>query len=219
MKNAVHQLFDALFEHYGPQDWWPCQTGKRWKIIAGAILTQNTAWTNVKKAIGGAAVAGFFAYGLMRRGIPAHNGFMQQILQMIKEGGWSGCADPSCKVLENIQGTATELFYAAAAHFHGLRSICLLLVLFGIFFALSLLAAVKVKEAASRNVILSMSVLLFVQALCGFLVNFQLIRGAFFAAVPFMSYGISNLFASTVAVGLICSAIIEDLEKNKGDKQ
>ena len=51
MKNAIRQLYDALFEYYGPQHWWPCQSGARWEIIAGAILTQNTAWTNVEKAI------------------------------------------------------------------------------------------------------------------------------------------------------------------------
>ena len=50
--NSIRKLFDILFDYYGPQDWWPCQTGARWEIIVGAILTQNTAWTNVEKAIG-----------------------------------------------------------------------------------------------------------------------------------------------------------------------
>ena len=50
--NPIRNLFGVLFEYYGPQHWWPCQTGFRWEIITGAILTQNTAWTNVEKAIG-----------------------------------------------------------------------------------------------------------------------------------------------------------------------
>ena len=50
--NPIRKLFDILFDYYGPQKWWPCQSGARWEIIAGAILTQNTAWTNVEKAIG-----------------------------------------------------------------------------------------------------------------------------------------------------------------------
>ena len=50
--NPIHKLFDILFDCYGPQHWWPCQSNLRWEIIAGAILTQNTAWTNVEKAIG-----------------------------------------------------------------------------------------------------------------------------------------------------------------------
>jgi endonuclease-3 related protein len=49
--NPIRKFFDILFEYYGPQKWWPCQSGLRWEIIAGAILTQNTAWTNVEKAI------------------------------------------------------------------------------------------------------------------------------------------------------------------------
>ena len=50
--NPIRKFFDVLFDCYGPQKWWPCQTGARWEIIIGAILTQNTAWTNVEKAIG-----------------------------------------------------------------------------------------------------------------------------------------------------------------------
>ena len=54
----IRKLFDILLDHYGPQHWWPCQTGVRWEIITGAILTQNTAWTNVEKAIGNLLSAG-----------------------------------------------------------------------------------------------------------------------------------------------------------------
>ena len=50
--NPIRKLFDVLLDYYGPQHWWPCQSGLRWEIIAGAILTQNTAWINVEKAIG-----------------------------------------------------------------------------------------------------------------------------------------------------------------------
>ena len=56
--NPIRKFFDVLFEYYGPQKWWPCQTGLQWEIIAGAILTQNTAWTNVEKAIGNLLAAG-----------------------------------------------------------------------------------------------------------------------------------------------------------------
>ena len=41
--------FDALFAAYGPQHWWPGRT--RFEIMVGAILTQNTSWTNVERAI------------------------------------------------------------------------------------------------------------------------------------------------------------------------
>lgn len=45
----LRQVFDALFEAYGHQHWWPGET--LFEIMVGAILTQNTAWTNVERAI------------------------------------------------------------------------------------------------------------------------------------------------------------------------
>jgi len=41
--------FEALFAAHGPQHWWPGRT--RFEIIVGAILTQNTSWKNVQRAI------------------------------------------------------------------------------------------------------------------------------------------------------------------------
>jgi endonuclease III related protein len=41
--------YDALIRAYGPQHWWPGRT--RFEVIVGAILTQNTSWTNVERAI------------------------------------------------------------------------------------------------------------------------------------------------------------------------
>jgi endonuclease-3 related protein len=46
--NLLH-YFAALFEAHGPQYWWPGRS--RFEIIVGAILTQNTSWTNVERAI------------------------------------------------------------------------------------------------------------------------------------------------------------------------
>ena len=47
--NKVTTLYDTLFAHYGDLHWWPGQTP--YEIIVGAILTQNTNWSNVEKAI------------------------------------------------------------------------------------------------------------------------------------------------------------------------
>jgi endonuclease-3 related protein len=41
--------YDALFAAHGPQHWWPGRTP--FEIIVGAILVQNTSWTNVATAI------------------------------------------------------------------------------------------------------------------------------------------------------------------------
>lgn len=47
MKN----IYDILFRKYGKQNWWPCISNKKFEIVIGTILTQNTSWTNVEKAI------------------------------------------------------------------------------------------------------------------------------------------------------------------------
>lgn len=44
-----HSAFTLLSRHFGPQRWWPGDTP--FEVCVGAILTQNTAWTNVEKAI------------------------------------------------------------------------------------------------------------------------------------------------------------------------
>jgi len=45
----LDEYYNALFTHFGPQHWWPGRTP--FEIIVGAILTQNTSWANVEKAI------------------------------------------------------------------------------------------------------------------------------------------------------------------------
>ena len=42
-------VYDTLFSKYGPQGWWPGEGPL--DVVIGAILTQNTAWSNVEKAI------------------------------------------------------------------------------------------------------------------------------------------------------------------------
>ena len=45
----VLPLYRALAAQYGPQHWWPGDSP--FEIMVGAILTQNTSWRNVEKAI------------------------------------------------------------------------------------------------------------------------------------------------------------------------
>lgn len=45
----LRRVYTQLVKYYGPQDWWPAETA--FEVMVGAILTQNTAWTNVEKAL------------------------------------------------------------------------------------------------------------------------------------------------------------------------
>lgn len=45
----VEGVYQALYQCHGPQHWWPGETP--FEVMVGAILTQNTAWSNVERAI------------------------------------------------------------------------------------------------------------------------------------------------------------------------
>lgn len=49
MNNTLLGIYKRLYDRFGPQDWWPGDT--EFEVIVGAILTQNTSWSNVEKAI------------------------------------------------------------------------------------------------------------------------------------------------------------------------
>jgi len=49
LNEKLTTIYDLLFNHFGPQHWWPGDTP--FEIAVGAILTQNTNWDNVEKAI------------------------------------------------------------------------------------------------------------------------------------------------------------------------
>ncbi len=64
MMNKILELYNELLELYGLQGWWPIKgvyhkenysyprnEQEQFEVIIGAILTQNTAWTNVETAI------------------------------------------------------------------------------------------------------------------------------------------------------------------------
>lgn len=48
-KPPLRTIYRALHRRWGPQHWWPART--RFEVVVGAILTQNTAWTNVTRAL------------------------------------------------------------------------------------------------------------------------------------------------------------------------
>lgn len=49
MKKQLLQIYGRLRKRFGHQNWWPGETPL--EVMIGAILTQNTSWTNVEKAI------------------------------------------------------------------------------------------------------------------------------------------------------------------------
>ncbi len=49
LEEVLKKIYDKLFNNFGPQGWWPASSP--FEVAIGAILTQNTNWANVEKAI------------------------------------------------------------------------------------------------------------------------------------------------------------------------
>lgn len=49
MNAALDSIYRRLYVFFGPQHWWPAESP--FEVMVGAILTQNTSWSNVEKAI------------------------------------------------------------------------------------------------------------------------------------------------------------------------
>lgn len=63
VRNDFIEAYERLFEHFGPQNWWPGETNC--EILVGAVLTQNTNWSNVAKAIDNLRNAGLLDCSLL----------------------------------------------------------------------------------------------------------------------------------------------------------
>ncbi|HPQ81653.1 MAG TPA: endonuclease III domain-containing protein, partial [bacterium] len=48
-KSTLMEAFKAMLSRFGPRNWWPGETP--FEVMVGAILTQNTNWKNVERAI------------------------------------------------------------------------------------------------------------------------------------------------------------------------
>jgi endonuclease-3 related protein len=63
-QQTLQDFYDAMLRALGPQHWWPAETAL--ETIIGAILTQNTAWKNVERAIDNLRAAGCLDWAQLR---------------------------------------------------------------------------------------------------------------------------------------------------------
>lgn len=79
-EQTVRAIHRKLSRMWGPQHWWPAETP--FEVIAGAILTQNTSWTNVERALANLRAAGVLnVEGIRSLAI-------QQLESMIRSSGY-----------------------------------------------------------------------------------------------------------------------------------
>ncbi|NOY52713.1 MAG: endonuclease III domain-containing protein [Deltaproteobacteria bacterium] len=76
----LHEIYHRLFSAYGPQHWWPAKS--RFEVILGAILTQNTNWKNVERAITNLRKADLLRYENLRETPPG------KLAELIRPSGY-----------------------------------------------------------------------------------------------------------------------------------
>ena len=63
-RRELTRIYRALYGRFGPQGWWPARTA--FEVCVGAVLTQNTSWLNVARAISNIRRAGALSLGRLR---------------------------------------------------------------------------------------------------------------------------------------------------------
>ena len=63
-EEQIRKYYGTLFSAWGTQHWWPADT--QFEVIVGAYLTQNTAWTNVERALANLRAAGALSIDALR---------------------------------------------------------------------------------------------------------------------------------------------------------
>lgn len=87
----LEEMYDILFKCFGPQYWWPGETDL--EIIVGAVLTQNTSWKNVEKAISNLKIKGLLS-------VSSLNSISQ--IELSKEIRSAGYFNVKAKRLKNL---------------------------------------------------------------------------------------------------------------------
>jgi len=103
---ALTEIYRLLYDAFGPQHWWPGET--QFEIITGAILTQNTSWANVEKAITNLKSANCLTPKKLRHVDTA------QLAQLIRPAGYYNIKANRLKnfidwLFDNYEGELTNL--------------------------------------------------------------------------------------------------------------
>jgi endonuclease-3 related protein len=99
------RIYERLLETLGPRGWWPVSHGlepPEWEIMAGAVLTQNTAWANVERAM----------ENLARAGVRDRKSLLgleeSELARLIKPSGYYNQKAMKLRVLAGFEGPYTR---------------------------------------------------------------------------------------------------------------
>jgi endonuclease-3 related protein len=105
--NKVYEIYEILLEHFGPQDWWPGDTP--FEVMVGAVLTQNTNWSNVSKALNNLKMNNLLTFEKL------HELPVEQLAEYIRPAGYFNLKAARLKNLldfigEQYNGSLEDLF-------------------------------------------------------------------------------------------------------------
>ena len=108
LRRHLEQVYDRLWERYGPQHWWPAESA--FEMMAGAILTQSAAWRNVERAIAALKTADALSPAAIRRLSP------DELARIIHASGYHNAKARKLKALADWLGEAYGERYRALRH-------------------------------------------------------------------------------------------------------
>lgn len=102
------KIYKKLFRSFGPQNWWPVSKktkdclASRFEICVGAILTQNTSWQNVEKAISNLIANKMLSKEAMKSAKPG------MLASLIRSSGYYKQKAKKLKIFANFSGDITR---------------------------------------------------------------------------------------------------------------
>lgn len=116
MNKKLMNIYKSLYDHFGPQSWWPGDTA--FEVCVGAILTQNTAWQNVEKAIANLKKEKLLDPHKINK-LP-----VKSLARLIKPSGYFNIKAKRLKnfisfLCEKYDGKASKMFSNSSGHLRG----------------------------------------------------------------------------------------------------
>lgn len=87
----LRHIFDTLYQTYGPRHWWPASGA--FEMMAGAILTQAAAWSNVERALAALKAAGALSPAALRA-LP-----QEELARLVRPSGYFNAKARKLKAL------------------------------------------------------------------------------------------------------------------------
>lgn len=107
LRKSLEDIYEKLYYCFGPQDWWPGDSP--FEVIVGAILTQNTNWQNVSRAIDNLKKAKVLTPAKL------HSLPLNKLAQLIRPSGYFNIKAKRLKsfldfLFKNYQGKLDKMF-------------------------------------------------------------------------------------------------------------